>query len=126
MTLVHTHPGPDPAVAPAPRLSRAGPFIFVSGLGALEGQDIRAQTAATIERLRSMLEQAGGGLDNMVDVTTYLVNMSDFAGYNDVYSQYFSSDGPARTTVAVQRLSCSGQLIEVRGTAYIITSDTAA
>jgi 2-aminomuconate deaminase len=61
----------------------------------------------------------------MVEVTTYLVNMGDFAGYNDIYSTYFSPDGPARTTVAVHCLARPDQLIEIRGTAYITESAAA-
>lgn len=112
---------PEPDAAP--RFRRAGPFVFLSGVGpaSLGECDIRSQTAATIDALRAVLEELGGGLENMVEVTTYLVNMNDFAGYNDAYSRYFSPDGPARTTVAVERLSRSGQLIEMRATAYITT-----
>jgi 2-aminomuconate deaminase len=110
---------PADTAAAAPRFRRAGPFVFIAGTAAGEGGDIRAQTAATIEELRAVLAAAGGGLENMVEVTTYLVTMADFARYNDAYSAYFSADGPARTTVAVERLSRPGQLIEIRGTAYI-------
>lgn len=111
--------------ASSARYRRAGPFVFVAGTGAHGGGDIRAQTAATIEALRAILEEAGGGLENMVDLTTYLVNMGDFAGYNDIYSTYFSPDGPARTTVAVHHLARPDQLIEIRGTAYITESAAA-
>ncbi|MFN3643075.1 MAG: RidA family protein [Gemmobacter sp.] len=113
---------PDGAPAAGPLYSRAGPFVFVSGVAAGEGADIRAQTAATIEALRDILRRAGGDLENLVEVTTYLVSMGDFAGYNDVYSRYFSPEGPARTTVAVERLPRPSQLIELRGTAYIATN----
>lgn len=120
----------DPAPASSyPGFRRAGPFVFLSGICALppEGDgpgaaapaDIRDQTAASIENLRAMLEQAGAGLENLVEVTVYLANMNDFGGYNDVYSRYFPPDGPARTTVAVHQLPSPDLLIEIRGTAYI-------
>ncbi len=114
-----------------PRFRRAGPLVFVSAAGIDPGaprergeerSDIREQTAACIERLRHTLEKAGGGLENLVDVTSYLVSMNDFGGYNDIYSKYFSPDGPARTTIAVHQLSHPDSLIEIRGTAYIIES----
>ena len=119
-------PSAAPTVAPtgeaapprAPRYRRAGPFVFVAGTAPAGGGEIRAQTAAAIEAMGSVLAEAGGGLENMVEITSYLVNMGDFAGYNDVYSTYFSPDGPARTTVAVHSLG----LIELRGTAYIATN----
>lgn len=107
---------------------RAGAFVFVSGSGHLSGDGpasadidggIRQQTTACIESLRAVLEEAGGGLENLVEVTTYLANMNDYGGYNDIYSKYFTPDGPARTTVAVHQLSRPNALIEIRGTAYI-------
>lgn len=123
-----------------PHFQRAGPFVFISGTSArnpdntIRGAevdemgttrlDIREQTAAVIENIRDILETAGGGLENLVELTVYLVNMNDFAGYNEVYGQYFTPDGPARTTVAVHQLPHPHLLIEIRGTAYIVESPT--
>ncbi len=120
----------DEAPTVFPRFRRAGPLVFVSAAGIDAGAPrargaapgLRAQNATCIERLRHILEQAGGGLENLVDVTSYLVTMNDFGGYNDIYSKYFSPDGPARTTIAVHQLSHPDSLIEIRGTAYIIES----
>ena len=50
----------------------------------------------------------------MVEITTYLVNMNDFGGYNEVYGEFFDYDGPARTTVAVHQLPHPHLLIEIR------------
>src|ERR1700687_1408555 len=100
-----------------PHVKRAGDFLFVSGASARRADntivgakvdesgttnlDIRAQTGAVLENVRDILESVGARLDDVVEVTTYLVNMNDFAGYNEVYGKYFGNDGPARTTVAV-------------------------
>lgn len=104
------------------RFRRAGAFVFVSGVGAPEGAGIQAQTDACISQLSNVLEEAGGGLENLVEVTTYLARMTDFAGYNEAYGKRFSVDGPARTTVAVDRLPHPEMLIEIRGVAYIAES----
>lgn len=125
-----------------PHYRRAGAFVFVSGTSARRPDnsiagaeademgtvalDIRLQTAACIDNLRDILEAAGGGLENLVDVTTYLVNMNDFGGYNEIYAQYFAPDGPARTTVAVHQLPHPHLLIEMRATAYIAQNPTSA
>lgn len=110
------------------RFRRAGAFVFVScapshlkpGSRSPATQvGIRKQTVSCIEELRAVLQEAGGGLENLVEVTTYLANMNDYGGYNDIYSKHFTSDGPARTTVAVHQLSHPDGLIEIRGTAYI-------
>ena len=128
-----------PPGAPAPRgpyspAVRAGDFIFVSGTSARrvddsiagagrdasgrEVRDIRLQTRAVLENIRDILAGAGAALIDVVEVSTYLVNMSDFGAYNEVYSEFFGYDGPARTTVAVAELPHPQLLIEIKVVAY--------
>ncbi|NUS09650.1 MAG: RidA family protein [Nonomuraea sp.] len=118
-----------------PHLRRAGDFVFVSGTssrrpdGSFAGAsadelgttslDIREQTRAVIDNLAGLLTAAGGGLADVVSVTTYLVSMNDFGGYNEVYGEYFDESGPARTTVAVHQLPHPHLLIEISCTAHI-------
>ncbi len=80
--------------------------------------DIREQTRAVLENIRDILQSAGAGLQDVVEISTYLVNMNDFAGYNEVYGDFFNHDGPARTTVAVHQLPHPHLLIEIRAMAY--------
>ncbi len=117
-----------------PHIKRAGDFLFVSGTSARRADntivgaevdefgtthlDIREQTKAVIENVRDILGSVGAQLNDVVEITTYLVNMNDFAGYNEVYGQYFGSDGPARTTVAVHQLPHPHLLIEIRAMAF--------
>jgi 2-aminomuconate deaminase len=117
-----------------PHVKRAGDFLFVSGTSARRADntiagaevdelgtthlDIRAQTSAVLENVRDILKGVGARLEDVVEVTTYLVNMNDFAGYNDVYGEHFGYDGPARTTVAVHQLPHPHLLIEIRAMAY--------
>ena len=117
-----------------PHIKRAGDFLFVSGTSSRRGDDtiagaeaeksgtarldIRAQTRAVIENVRDVLRSAGADLEDVVEVTSYLVSMDDFAGYNEVYGEYFGYDGPARTTVAVHQLPHPHLLIEIRAMAY--------
>ncbi len=117
-----------------PHIKRAGDFLFVSGTSARRADntiagaeadlvgttqlDIRAQTRAVIENIRDILASAGAGLRDIVEISTYLVNMNDFAGYNEVYGEYFDYDGPVRTTVAVHQLPHPHLLIEMRAIAY--------
>src|SRR5438270_6870684 len=117
-----------------PHLKRAGDFLIVSGTSSRRadnsiagaegtesstpGLDIRVQTRAVIENIRDILRSAGADLEDVVEITSYLINMNDFAGYNEVYGEYFSSDGPARTTVAVHQLPHPHLLIEIRALAY--------
>ena len=117
-----------------PHIKRAGDFLIVSGTSSRKSDnsiagaevdalgttklDIREQTRAVIENIREILASEGAQLKDLVEVTTYLVNMNDFAGYNEVYGNFFDYDGPARTTVAVHQLPHPHLLIEIRAVAY--------
>ncbi len=117
-----------------PHIKRAGDFLIVSGTSSRRADnsiagadvdalgttrlDIREQTRAVIENVRDILATAGSTLSDVVEITTYLVNMNDFAGYNEVYGEFFDYNGPARTTVAVHQLPHPHLLIEIRAMAY--------
>jgi 2-aminomuconate deaminase len=81
--------------------------------------DIRVQTRAVLENIRDVLGAVGAGLEDLVSVTTYLVSMNDFGGYNEVYGEFFDESGPARTTVAVHQLPHPQLLIEIQAVAAI-------
>ena len=118
-----------------PHLKRAGDLVFVSGTSARRSDnsiagasadamgtltvDIRAQTRAVIENIARILGEVGGRLSDVVEVSTFLVNMNDFGGYNEAYGEFFGSDGPARTTVAVHQLPHPHLLIEIKAVAYL-------
>lgn len=117
-----------------PHVKRAGDFLYVSGTSSrrpddsVEGVeiddsgavtlDIRAQTRAVIENIRDILRSVGAELDDIVEVSSFLVNMDDFDGYNEVYADYFDYAGPTRTTVAVHQLPHPHLLIEIKVVAY--------
>ncbi len=117
-----------------PHIKRAGDFLILSGTSSRKPDntiagaevdalgttrlDIKVQTRAVIENVREILASAGATLRDVVEITTYLVNMNDFAGYNEVYGEFFDYDGPARTTVAVHQLPHPHLLIEIRAVAY--------
>ena len=117
-----------------PHIKRAGDFLFVSGTSARRPDnsiagaevdelgttrlDIRMQTRAVIENVREILFSAEADLSDIAEISTFLVNMNDFAGYNEVYGEYFDYQGPARTTVAVHQLPHPHLLIEMKVVAY--------
>ncbi|MGM4892889.1 RidA family protein [Tardiphaga sp. 839_C3_N1_4] len=123
-----------------PHFKRAGDLVFVSGTSSRRADntiagasadamgtvtvDIQLQTRAVIENIARIISEAGGGLSDIVEVSTFLVNMNDFGGYNDVYAEFFGSDGPARTTVAVHQLPHPHLLIEIKAIAYLPQSRT--
>ena len=81
--------------------------------------DIRAQTRGVLENMRMQLTDLGADLEDLVDLTCYLVSMNDFGGFNEVYNSYFdAATGPPRTTVAVHQLPHPHILVEITGTAF--------
>ncbi|TEA78253.1 RidA family protein [Allopusillimonas ginsengisoli] len=118
-----------------PHIKRAGDFLFVSGTSARRTDntiagatadhlgttalDIREQTRAVIENIRDILASEGAGLEHLVEISAFLVNMNDFGGYNEVYGEFFSTDGPTRTTVAVHQLPHPHLLIEIKAVAWL-------
>ena len=79
--------------------------------------DIREQTRAVIENIRDLLRSVDSDLGDLVQVTSYLVDMADFPGYNEVYAEFFDYTGPTRTTVAVRELPHPHLLIEMTAVA---------
>ncbi|TCC39511.1 RidA family protein [Kribbella sindirgiensis] len=118
-----------------PHVRVAGGFAFVSGTSSRRPDntiagasvdelgtvalDIREQTRAVLENIRDILGAVGAGLEDLVSVTTYLVSMNDFGGYNEIYGEFFDESGPARTTVAVHQLPHPQLLIEIQAVAAI-------
>lgn len=118
-----------------PHLKVAGDFVYVSGTssrlpdntiaGASVDEfgtttlDIRVQTKAVIDNIADILAEVGLGLGDVVQVTSYLVSMNDFGGYNEVYGEHFDENGPTRTTVAVHQLPHPQLLIEIQAVAYL-------
>jgi len=117
-----------------PHYKRAGDFIYVSGTSSrlpdnsFEGVEvdemgvttlsIEAQTRAVINNISDILQAAGAQLSDLVELSSYLINMNDFGGYNKVYSEFFDESGPSRTTVAVHQLPHPHLLIEIKAIAY--------
>ncbi len=119
-----------------PHVKRVGDFIFISGTSSRLADntfagvhqidemgtvrlDIREQTKAVLENIKDFLATEGAALEDVVDVTSFLVNMNDFSGYNEVYAQYFSKEtGPTRTTVAVHQLPHPHLVVEIKVMAF--------
>jgi reactive intermediate/imine deaminase len=120
---VNTDTAPAP-VGAYPHARREGDLLFLSGVGPRQpgtnaipggpvrdenGQandyDVTAQTEAVIENVSKILEAAGSSLDQVVDVTVFLIDMDrDFKAYNAVYAKHFTSVGATRTTLAITAL----------------------
>lgn len=120
-----------------PHTKRVGDFIFISGTSSrradnsIAGVDIidnmgtkrlniEVQTREVIKNIEKNLASEGAHLTDIVDVTSFLVNMNDFAGYNKAYAEFFNAEnGPTRTTVAVHQLPHPDLVVEIKVMAYI-------
>lgn len=84
---------------------RAGDYIFVSGQipvgsdGLIIDGDISAQTVLVMERIKTLLRDAGCDMSDVVKCNCWLRDVSDFKDFNSVYADYFPVDPPARATV---------------------------
>ena len=82
----------------------AGQIALDPGTGQMIAGDIESQTKQVFENIKSVLEAAGSGLDEVVKTTVYLKEMNDFPQMNEVYGIFFSDHPPARAAVEVARL----------------------
>jgi 2-iminobutanoate/2-iminopropanoate deaminase len=97
-------PGKITAVPYSPAV-KAGRFVFVSGqVGDDQKTDVKIQTRQTLEKIKSLLEEAGTSLDNVVKCTVFLADLNDYSSMNEVYGEYFPENPPARACVEVARL----------------------
>lgn len=115
--IILTEAAPAP-IGPYSQAILAGNTLYCSGQIALDAKTseflngtIEEQTKKCCENIKEVLSQAGYGLEDVVKTTCFLANMSDFATFNGVYAQYFTSK-PARSCVAVKELPKNG-LVEI-------------
>lgn len=114
---IYTKNAPD-AIGPYSQAVVCNGMVFTSGqiainpaTGNVEAVTIQEQTEQVMKNLGAVLEAAGSSYDKAVKTTCFLADMSDFAAFNEIYGNYFSSK-PARSCVAVKELP-KNVLVEV-------------
>lgn len=101
-----------------------GKFVFISGQialnkdGELEGDNVKVQTQKSLEKLKLVVEEAGGSIDNIVKTTVLMTDLSYFNDMNEVYAEFFGSNKPARAAYQVSRLP-KNALIEIEAIACL-------
>lgn len=117
MEKIYTKNAPE-AIGPYSQAVKINGMVYTSGQiaidpksGEIEGADITAQTMQVMKNLSAVLEAAGSSLDKTVKTVCFLSDMADFAAFNAVYGEYFTSK-PARSCVAVKALP-KNALVEV-------------
>ncbi|WP_255171465.1 RidA family protein [Natrononativus amylolyticus] len=110
MEEISTSDAPD-SIGPYSQAMKYGDTIYVSGQGPanpetreVEVDDIRDQTAQTLENIGAILEEAGSSLDKVIKANVYVTDMDNYDAVNDVYAEYMSEPFPARCAVEVSDL----------------------
>lgn len=105
--------------------ARGGNYIFTAGQVAWDQNgdvvahgDVSQQTVQTLNNVKSVLEEGGASLDDVVKCNVYLKDIADFQAMNAVFARYFPNDPPARTTVQAL-LAEPEMLVEIEAIAYV-------
>jgi 2-iminobutanoate/2-iminopropanoate deaminase len=113
-----------PAVGPYNHAVRVDDFLFCAGqipldpaTGNLVSGDIKAQTDRVLQNVKAILDDQKLTFAHIVKSTVFLTNLEDFAGMNEIYANYFTSDFPARSTVQVAALP-KGASVEIEVIAH--------
>lgn len=99
------------AIGPYSQAVVSGNMIFVSGqlpinpkTGLIECNDVKGQTRQSLENVKAILNDSGYEVSDIVKTTCFIIEMSDFSEMNEVYSEYFTENCPARSCFAVKEL----------------------
>ena len=117
MNKIYTNNAPE-AIGPYSQAVECGGLIYTSGQiainpesGQIESNDIKGQTTQVMKNLTAVLEAARSSVDKAIKTVCFLADMNDFASFNEIYGEYFTSK-PARSCVAVKQLP-KNALVEV-------------
>jgi 2-iminobutanoate/2-iminopropanoate deaminase len=124
-SVVHTDKVP-PARVPLSQAIKTGGWVFASGqlgmdprTGRLVDGGIKAETRQVCENLKAVLEAAGSSLKEVAKVTIYMADLGELMAMNEVFSEYFPKDPPARTTFQAAGL-IAGARIEIEAIATLL------
>jgi 2-iminobutanoate/2-iminopropanoate deaminase len=119
MTVIKSEKAPA-AIGPYSQAIAVNQLLFVSGQlglipesGELAGQDLASQAEQALKNLSMVLKAGGTDLDKVVSVDVFLTNMGDFAKFNQIYQEFFTTHKPARAVVGVNSLP-KGALVEIK------------
>lgn len=108
---VPTLPGIQPSTSAYSQVVEANGFVFLAGqvgedhaTGEVAPGGIGPQTRAMFANVERCLKAVGLGLGDVVRATVYLVDMADWAAYNEVFREIFPTNPPTRATVGVSGL----------------------
>ena len=99
------------AIGPYSQATQAGNMLFISGQlpidpssGKIDSGDIAGQARQSLQNLKAIVEDSGLGVQNIVKSTIYMTDINNFSVVNQIYSEFFPKDYPARVAVEVSHL----------------------
>ena len=117
---------PSGVFSPAILVTQPGKLLFISGLTSRDESgkvvhqgDIRGQTRLICENLKATVEAAGGTLGDLVSVTVFVRDITQFDAIHEVRRQYFAAEPPASTMVQVSEFVHTDMLIEINAIAAL-------
>ena len=113
---------PTPLTVPFSKAVRAGDFLFVSGVLAMDARgdivegDLQVQTRVVLERIARTLGECGASMTQVAKATVWLADLADFAPFNAEYAKHFAGALPARS--CVQAVLYKGAKVEIEVQAF--------
>ena len=108
--LISTNKAPA-AIGPYSQAIQWGDVVFISGQvafipesGELNNNTFEDEVSQVIDNLDAICKEAGGGLDNILKLSIFLTDLSNFDAVNNLMKERFSEPFPARSTIEVSRL----------------------
>ncbi|MBQ9278656.1 MAG: RidA family protein [Lachnospiraceae bacterium] len=125
MKKIISTPKAPAAIGPYSQAIVVDKMVFTSGMipiipetGELETGDVKAQARQAIKNLVTLLSESGSSAENVIKTTVFIKDMNDFAAINEVYSEFFTENFPARSCVEVARLP-KDVLVEIEAVALL-------
>ena len=113
------------AIGPYSTATVHGDTCYLSGMigidpssGLLAGADVESQAKQALENVKTVLDELGISMEDVLKTTVFLTDLNDFGSVNAIYADFFGADYPARSCVQVARLPMDA-LIEVEAVAAI-------
>ena len=112
------------AIGPYSHGNKIGDLIFTSGQLPINPEtkelitEIKAATRQSLENVKGILEEVGSSMDKVVKATVFVKDLGQFGEVNEVYSEYFGQNSPARSCVQVAKLPMDA-VIEIEVIAHV-------
>ena len=115
----------DRSYSPAVKTT-GGTTVYLAGVGAIVDEsgksladDFEGQVRASFERIRSTLGRAGGSLDDIVNMTVYIIDMQNGTRFTQIRKEYFKEGFPCSALIGIASLARPEMMVEVHAVAVL-------